>query len=64
MGSVSTGEGLMCTDLIVRGMDCLVVGFLHNTEPWWLRDAVESRSSRQTCVTSDGDVHVRIFFVC
>ena len=29
-----------------------------------LRDAMESRSSRQTCVTSDGDVHVRIFFAC
>ena len=40
------------------------VGFGHNSEPWRLRDAVESRSSRQTCVTSDGDVHVRIFFAC
>ena len=29
-----------------------------------LRDAMESRSSRQTCVTFDGDVHVRIFFAC
>ena len=64
VGSVSIGEGLMCTDLIGRGTDCLVVGFLHSTEPWWLRDAMESRSNRQTCVTSDGDVHVRIFFVC
>ena len=27
MGSVLTGEGLMCTDLIGRGTDCLVVGF-------------------------------------
>ena len=25
--SVSIGEGLMCTDLIGRGTDCLVVGF-------------------------------------
>ena len=28
------------------------------------KDAVESRSNRQTCVTFDGDVHVRIFFAC
>ncbi|KAL0001660.1 hypothetical protein SO802_015441 [Lithocarpus litseifolius] len=34
----------------------------HCTEPRWLRDAVESRSSRQLCVTSDDSVHVRIFF--
>ena len=61
---VSLDEGLMCTDLIGRGMDCLVVGFWHNIEPWWLRDAVESKSSRQTCVISDGDMHVRIFFAC
>ena len=27
VGSVSTGEGLMCTDLIGRGTDCLVVEF-------------------------------------
>ena len=29
-----------------------------------MRDAVESRSSRQACVTSDGGVHVIIFFAC
>ena len=61
---VSSGKGLMCTDLIGRDTNCLVVGFWHSTEPWWLRDAVESRSNRQTCVTFDGDVHVRIFFAC
>ena len=61
---VLLGKGLMCTNQIGRGTDCLVVGFWHSTEPWWLRDAVESRSSRQTCVTFDGDVHVRIFFFC
>ena len=33
-----------------------VVGFWHSTEPWWLWIAVESRSSRQTCMTFDGDV--------
>ena len=27
VGSVSTREGLMCTDLIRRGTNCLVVGF-------------------------------------
>ena len=59
---VSLGEGLMCTDLIGRGTDCLVVEFWHSIEPWWLRDAMESRSSKQKCVTSDSDVHVRIFF--
>ena len=32
------------------------------TQHRWLRDAVESRSSRQACVTSDCGVHVRIFF--
>ena len=64
VGSVSTGEGLMCTYLIGRGTDYLVVGFWHSTEPWWLRNAMESRSSRQTCVTSDSDVHMRIFFAC
>ena len=36
----------------------------HNIERWWLRDAVESRSSKQACVTSDGGVHVIIFFAC
>ena len=36
----------------------------HSSEPWRLRDVVESRSSKQACVTSDGGVHVRIFFVC
>ena len=36
----------------------------HSIERWWLRDAVESRSSRQACVTSDGDVHMIIFFAC
>ena len=36
----------------------------HSTEPRWLRDVVESRSSRQACVTSNGGVHVRIFFSC
>ena len=61
---VLSSKGLMCTNLIGRGTDCLVVGFWHSTEPWWLQDVVESRSSRQICVTSDGDVHVRIFFVC
>ena len=35
-----------------------------STEPQWLRDAVESKSSRQACVTSNGGVHVRIFFAC
>ena len=36
----------------------------HSTESRWLRDAMESKSSRQICVTSDGGVHVRIFFAC
>ena len=62
--SVSTGEGLMCTDLIGRDTDCLAWGSGHSSEPWRLRDAVESISSRQTCVTSDSDVYMRIFFAC
>ena len=36
----------------------------HSIELWWLRDVVESKSSRQACVTSNGGVHVRIFFAC
>ena len=40
------------------------VGFSHSTEPWWLRDVMESRSSRHACVTSDDGVHVIIFFAC
>ena len=60
----SSGEAWICADLIGRGTDCLGLGSGHSSEPWRLRDAVESRSSRQACVTSDGGVHVRIFFVC
>ena len=37
--------------------------WIFDTEPWWLRDVMESRSNRQTCVTSNDGVHVRIFFV-
>lgn len=36
----------------------------HSTEPRWLRDAMESKSSIQTCVISNGDVHMRIFLAC
>ena len=36
----------------------------HSIAPRWLRDAVESRSSREACVTSDGGVHVIFFFAC
>ena len=32
------------------------------TQHRWLRDAVESRSSRQACMTLDCGVHMRIFF--
>ena len=31
----------------------------HSTAPRWLRDAMDSRSSRETCVTSNGGMHVR-----
>ena len=34
----------------------------HNIEPRWLRDVVESRSSKKAYVTSDGGVHVMFFF--
>ena len=36
----------------------------HNTEPQWLRDAVESRSNKKACVTSDDGVHMIFFFAC
>ena len=35
----------------------------HNSEPWWLRDAVDSRFGKQAFVISNGGVHVGIFFV-
>ena len=41
-------------------LECVDLGLC--TEPWWLRVAVESRSSRQICVTSDDGVHMRILF--
>ena len=62
---VSSGEARSCADLmsyVTALFEFMDLG--HSTEPWWLRDAVESRSSRQTCVTFDGYVHVRIFFAC
>ena len=40
------------------------VDFGHSTAPRWLRAAMDSRSSRETYVTSDGGMHVRIFFAC
>ena len=35
----------------------------HSTKPRCLQDAVESKSSKQACVTSDNGVHLRIFLL-
>ena len=62
---VSLGEAWICTDLkskVTTLLEFMDLG--HSTEPWWLRDAMESRSSREACVTSDGGVHVIFFFAC
>ena len=62
---VSSGEAWICTDLIGRGTGLLeFVDLRHSTAPRWLRDAVESRSSREACVTSDDGVYVIFFFAC
>uniref|UniRef100_A0A7N2MTS0 EamA domain-containing protein n=1 Tax=Quercus lobata TaxID=97700 RepID=A0A7N2MTS0_QUELO len=50
--------------LVLHKSEIHVTGLLkfvdlgHSIERWWLRDAVESRSNKQACVTSDGGVHV------
>ena len=64
------GVGFDRRRLDVHGSEIDVTGLLefvdlgHSTAPQWLRDAMDSRSSRETCVTSDGGMHVRIFFAC
>ena len=56
--------------LVLQKSEINVMGLLefvdlgHSIEPWWLRDAVESRSNRQVCVASNGGVHMIIFFTC
>ena len=63
------GVGFIRRSLKLHRSEIDVTGLLefvdlgHGSEPWRVRDAVKSRSSRQAYVTSDGDVHVRIFFV-
>ena len=58
------GVGFIRRSLKLHRSEVDVTGLLefvdlgHSTEPWWLRDAVESRSSREICVTSDGGMHV------
>ena len=65
MVMVSSGETGICTDLKSQVTALLeFVDLRHNIEPRWLRDAVESRFSREACVTSDGGVHVIFFFAC
>ena len=62
--------GFIRRRLDVHRSDIDVMGLLefvdlgHSTAPRWLRDAVESRSSREACVTFDGGVHVIFFFAC
>ena len=62
------GVGFIRRSLKLHRSEIDVTGLLefvdlgHSTAPRWLRDAVESRSSREAYVTSDGDVHMRIFF--
>ena len=64
------GVGFIKRSLKLHRSEIDVTGLLefvdlgHSTAPRWLRDAVESRSSREACVTSDSGMHVRIFFAC
>ena len=62
--------GFIKRSLVLHKSEINVTGLLkfvdlgHSTEPRWLQDAVESESNRQACVTSDGGMHMRIFFAC
>ena len=64
------GVGFIRRSLKLHRSEIDVTGLLefvdlgHSTAPRWLRDAVESRSSREACVTFDGGVHVIFFFAC
>ena len=44
---------------------CLLefVNLGHSSEPWQLQHVMESRSGKQASVTSNGGVHMGIFFV-
>ena len=64
------GVGFIRRSLKLHRSEIDVTGLLefvdlgHSTTPRWLRDAVESRSSREACVTVDGGVHVIFSFAC
>ncbi|XP_050264270.1 uncharacterized protein LOC126708524 [Quercus robur] len=61
------GVGFIRRSLKLHRSEIDVTGLLefvdlgHSTAPRWLRDAVESRSSREAYVTSDGDVNPTLY---
>ena len=63
VGFIRRSKDLHRSEIDVMGL-LEFVDLGHSTAPRWLRDDVESRSSREACVTSDDGVHVRIFFAC
>ena len=61
--------GFIRQRLNVHRSDIDVTGLLefvdlgHSSEPWQLQHVMESRSGKQASVTSNGCVHMGIFFV-